>query len=181
MAPATSRRRRDHPRLSVSFPSARQRTSACLAQTRAAAAAGIDDRVATEQEIVRVEAIPGGRGRVLQDCIGEAREETRLRARLVGGDKVAPAHGRKGAGFWIPDDEVTEDADGAVGVEGLSAPAERDTDLGAVVGCERRVGEGVVIVPDGELVDAAVIVGRIDLDDLDVGVGEAEASRRAGP
>src|SRR6266700_6168060 len=97
----------------------------------------------------------------------------------MSGDEVAPAGSGNITKIGIPDNEVTEDANSTIGIEGFAAPAERNAYLAAVIRRKARIGEGVVIVPDGELVEPLVVVGGIELHHLDVSVREVETA--AGP
>src|SRR5690348_17084801 len=142
--------------------------------------ARINDRLPPEEDIERIETEAGRGGGVLQDGVSESGEQAGLRAGLAGGDEVAPAGGGKSAGLGVPHDEVAEDSYGAVGIERLATPAKRDANLVPVVGREGRIGKGVVIVPDGELVESFVAVRGVDLDYLDVGVRAVESGTGAG-
>src|SRR5271166_3051772 len=53
------------------------------------APAGVDDRVAAEQQVVGVETVAGGGGRVLEDRVSEAGEQPCLRTGLPRRDEVA--------------------------------------------------------------------------------------------
>jgi hypothetical protein len=143
-------------------------------------ASRINDRIPSKQNVEGVELDACRRGSVFEDRVSESGEQAGLRAGLTGGDVVAPADGGSVAELGVPDDEVAEDAAGAVGIECFAAPAKGDTHLAPVVGREGGVGEGVVVVPDGELVEPIIVVGGVDLHHLDVGVGEIESAARSG-
>jgi hypothetical protein len=121
-------------------------------------ASRINDRVPSKQNVEGVELDAYRRGSVFQDRVSESGEQAGLRAGLAGGDVVAPAGGGSVAKLGVPDDEVAEDPDGAVGIECFAAPAKGNTHLAPVVGREGGVGESVVVVPDGELVEPIIVV-----------------------
>jgi hypothetical protein len=47
----------------------------------------------------------------------------------------------------------------------IATPAERHAYLAPVVSCEGWIGKCVVIVPDRELVDPIIVIGRVDLEE----------------
>ena len=141
----------------------------------------VDHGIPAEEDVPRVEAEAEGRGRVVDDRVAEPGEQAGLRAGLAGRHEVAPAGGERGARLGIPDHEVAEDADGGAGVVRTAAPSERDPHLVLVVGRQAGVGERVAAIPDRELIEHLVAIRRVDLHDLNIGVGKVEPAREPVP
>jgi glycerate-2-kinase len=87
---------------------------------------GIHDRVPPKENVERIELHAGRRASVCQYGIAKACVHAGLRAGLSDCHVIAPAGGGGSALFGIPNDEIAQDADGAVGIIILSAPTERD-------------------------------------------------------